>query len=161
MKIENEFTVPAPIDEAWEVLTDLEGIAPCLPGAQLTGVDGEVYQGKVKIKVGPVVSEFAGTARFAEKDDDAHRAVIDAKGRDSRSAGNAAALITSVTQFVGRVRGLDLDKAPGMAETIDWVGALSALGATELVRPDAVRTLGAIAKSPDDRDAILALLERP
>ncbi len=95
MKIANEFTVHVPIEEAWKVLTDLEGIAPCLPGAQLTGVEGDVYQGKVKIKVGPVISEFAGTARFAEKDDDAYRAVIDAKGRDSRSAGNAAALITA------------------------------------------------------------------
>ena len=95
MKIANEFTVHVPIDVAWKVLTDLEGIAPCLPGAQLTGVDGDVYRGKVKVKVGPVISEFAGTARFAEKDDDAYRGVIDAKGRDARSAGNAAALITA------------------------------------------------------------------
>ena len=96
MKITNEFTVHTPIDRAWQVLTDLEGIAPCMPGAQLTGVDGDVYRGKVKIKVGPVISEFAGTARFAEKDADARRAVIDAKGRDGRSAGNAAALVTAV-----------------------------------------------------------------
>jgi carbon monoxide dehydrogenase subunit G len=95
VKITNEFTVHTPIDTAWAVLTDLEGIAPCLPGAQLTGVDGDVYSGKVKVKVGPVVSDFAGTARFVEKDDTTHRAVIDAKGRDSRSAGNAAALITA------------------------------------------------------------------
>jgi carbon monoxide dehydrogenase subunit G len=93
MKIDNEFTVGVPIERAWEMLTDLEGIAPCLPGAQLTGVDGDVYSGKVKIKVGPVVSDYAGTARFAEKDDAAYRAVIDAKGKDSRGAGNAAAMI--------------------------------------------------------------------
>jgi carbon monoxide dehydrogenase subunit G len=95
MKISNEFTVHTPIDKAWAVLTDLEGIAPCLPGAQLTGVDGDVYSGKVKIKVGPVISEFAGTAKFVEKDDTGYRAVIDAKGRDSRSAGNASAVITA------------------------------------------------------------------
>ena len=95
MKIDHEFTVSVPIDRAWEVLTDLEGIAPCMPGAQLTGVDGDVYSGKVKIKVGPVVSQYAGTATFAEKDDANHRAVIDAKGRDSRGAGNASALITA------------------------------------------------------------------
>jgi carbon monoxide dehydrogenase subunit G len=95
MKIANEFTVHVPIDQAWRVLTDLEGIAPCLPGAQLTGVDGDVYKGKVKVKVGPVISEFAGTAQFAEKDDTAYRGVIDAKGRDARSAGNAAAMITA------------------------------------------------------------------
>jgi carbon monoxide dehydrogenase subunit G len=93
MKIDNEFTVDVPIERAWQVLTDLEGVAGCLPGAQLTGVDGDVYTGRVKVKVGPVVSEYAGTARFAEKDDEAHRAVIDAKGKDSRGAGNAAAAI--------------------------------------------------------------------
>jgi carbon monoxide dehydrogenase subunit G len=95
VKITNEFTVHTSIDQAWAVLTDLAGIAPCLPGAQLTGVDGDVYRGKVKVKVGPVISEFAGTARFVERDDAGHRAVIDAKGRDPRSAGNAAALITA------------------------------------------------------------------
>src|SRR5450631_2249697 len=93
MKIDNEFTVNVPIEKAWEVLTDLQGIAPCLPGAQLTGVDGDVYTGKVKIKVGPVVSEYARTAQFAEKGDSTYPAVIDAKGKDSRGAGNASAAI--------------------------------------------------------------------
>ena len=73
----------------------------------------------------------------------------------------AEALIRSATTFVGEIRALDLDKAPGMAEAIDWVGALSALGATELIRADAVRTIGTIAKTPDDRDAILAVLKQP
>lgn len=109
MKIANEFTVHAPIDRAWAVLTDLEGIAPCLPGAQLTGVDGDVYRGKVKVKVGPVVSEFAGTARFAEKDDAAYRAVIDAKGRDARSAGNAAAMITAQLRPEGDRTAVNVD----------------------------------------------------
>jgi len=95
MKITNEFTVHTPIDRAWQVLTDLPGIAPCMPGAQLTGVEGDTYAGRVKVKVGPVVSDFAGTARFVEKNEEAGRAVIDAKGRDSRSAGNAAALVTA------------------------------------------------------------------
>jgi len=95
MKITNEFTVHTPIERAWALLTDLEGIAPCLPGAQLTGIDGDTYSGRVKVKVGPVVSDFAGTARFITKDDQARRAVIDAKGRDSRSAGNAAAVVTA------------------------------------------------------------------
>ncbi|MGC4759371.1 SRPBCC family protein [Micromonospora trifolii] len=95
MKITNEFAVTVPIERAWAVLTDLEGLAPCLPGAQLTGVDGDVYQGRVRVKVGPVVSEFAGTARFVEKDDAAYRGVIDAKGRDARSAGTASALVTA------------------------------------------------------------------
>ena len=67
------------------------------------------------------------------------------------------ALIRSATAFIAQVRALDLDKAPGMAEAIDWVAALSALGATELIPADAVRTIGTIAKTPDDRDAVLAM----
>jgi carbon monoxide dehydrogenase subunit G len=95
MKIDNEFTVNVPVDEAWEVLTDLERIAPCMPGAQLTGREGDAFLGKVKVKVGPVISEFAGTASFIERDAATHHAVIDAKGRDSRGAGNASAIITA------------------------------------------------------------------
>jgi carbon monoxide dehydrogenase subunit G len=95
MKIAHEFTVPAGVDRAWEVLTDLELIAPCLPGAQITGRDGEAYRGKLKVKVGPVVSEFAGTASFVEKDDAAKVAVIEGKARDARGAGNASATITA------------------------------------------------------------------
>ena len=95
MRIENEFTVSVPLERAWEVLTDLEGIAPCMPGAQLTGVEGETYSGKLRVKVGPVISDFAGTATFTAKDETAHRAVIDAKGRDARGAGNASASIAA------------------------------------------------------------------
>ena len=104
MKIDNEFTVKVPVDEAWRVLTDLERIAPCMPGAQLTGRDGDAFLGKVKVKVGPVISEFAGTASFIEKDDATHHAVIDAKGRDSRGAGNASAIITAQLRADGADR---------------------------------------------------------
>lgn len=95
MKITHEFTVSVPPAEAWAVLTDLEAIAPCMPGASLTGFDGETYQGKVRVKLGPVVSEFGGTAKFTEKDDATHHAVIDAKGKDTRGTGNASARITA------------------------------------------------------------------
>ena len=101
MKLDNEFAVGVPIGEAWEVLTDLELIAPCMPGAQLTGVNDGVYTGKVKIKVGPVTAEYSGTARFAEKDATTHRAVIDARGRDSRGNGNATAVISAQLQAEG------------------------------------------------------------
>jgi uncharacterized protein len=94
MKIDNEFTVSVPIELAWPALTDLAEVSLCLPGARLTGVESDVYSGEVRVKVGPVVSEYAGTAQFAEKDDAIYRAVIDAKGRDSRGAGNASAQIT-------------------------------------------------------------------
>jgi carbon monoxide dehydrogenase subunit G len=95
MELSNEFTVSAPIDEAFAVLTDIERIAPCLPGAQLTEVEGEEYRGTVKVKVGPITAQYKGVARFAEKDDAAHRAVIDAQGRDTRGQGNANATITA------------------------------------------------------------------
>lgn len=97
MKIDNEFTVGAPVERAWTALTDLERLAPCLPGAQLTGVepgpDGEVYSGKVKVKVGPVISQFAGTARFVECVEDDRHAVVGAKGKDARGGGSASAVI--------------------------------------------------------------------
>lgn len=97
MKIDNEFTVSAPVERAWVALTDLEGLAPCMPGAQLTGVepgpDGDVYSGKVKVKVGPVISQFAGTARFVERDEADRHAVVSAKGKDARGGGNASAVI--------------------------------------------------------------------
>lgn len=93
MKIDNEFRVDAPLERAWQALTDLEGLAPCMPGAQLTGVDGDVYRGKVKVKVGPVISQFQGTARFTEQDEASHSAVISASGKDTRGQGNASATV--------------------------------------------------------------------
>ena len=94
MKLTNEFTVSAPAERAWEVLTDLEQVVPLMPGAQLVGQEGDDYLGKVKVKVGPVTSEFSGKAHFVERDDEAHRAVVDARGREARGTGNAAATIT-------------------------------------------------------------------
>jgi len=101
MKLDNEFTVGVPVEQAWAVLTDLELIAPCMPGAQLTGVTDGVYTGRVKIKVGPVTAEYAGTAQFSVKDETAYRAVIDARGRDSRGNGNATAVISAQLQPAG------------------------------------------------------------
>ncbi len=95
MKLDNEFTVGVPVEQAWAILTNLVLIAPCMPGAQLTGVNDGVYTGKVKIKVGPVSAEYAGTARFSHQDDANYRAVIDARGRDSRGQGNATAVISA------------------------------------------------------------------
>ena len=95
MKIANQFTVSAPIEQAWDVLCDLEQVIPLMPGAQLTGHEGEDYLGKVKVKVGPVTSEFSGKVRFVELDRDAHRAVIDGKGKEARGTGNAAATVTA------------------------------------------------------------------
>lgn len=95
MRIEKQFTVGVPADRAWEVLTDWETVVGCMPGAQLISADGDTCQGKVRVKLGPVTADYAGTASFAEKDDTQHRAVINAKGRDSRGAGTASATITA------------------------------------------------------------------
>ncbi|MBV8348874.1 MAG: SRPBCC family protein [Mycolicibacterium sp.] len=95
MKIANEFTISAPVDEAWKVLSDLEQVVPLMPGAQLTGRDGDDYLGKVKVKVGPVTSEFSGKANFVERDEEHHRAVINGRGREARGSGNAAATVTT------------------------------------------------------------------
>jgi uncharacterized protein len=95
MKIANQFSVSAPIEQAWDVLCDLEQVIPLMPGAQLVGHDGDDYLGKVKVKVGPVTSEFTGKVRFVEQDRDQHRAVIDGKGKESRGTGNAAATVTA------------------------------------------------------------------
>lgn len=108
MKIENSFTVDAPIEKAWELLTNIPEIAPCLPGAKLTGEENGVYSGGIKVKVGPVTAEYKGSAEFVEKDDSAYKAVIDGKGRDTRGAGNAQALITAQMTPVGEKTQVDI-----------------------------------------------------
>jgi carbon monoxide dehydrogenase subunit G len=95
MELNHEFTVAAPIGRAWAVLTNIEEIAPCMPGAELTEVDGDTYHGLVKIKVGPITAQYQGTALLTEKDESAHRVVMKASGRDARGQGNAAALVTA------------------------------------------------------------------
>ena len=98
MKLEHEFRVDVPVEEAWRVLLDVERIAPCMPGAQLQEVEGDEYRGIVKVKVGPITAQYKGTARIVESDDANHRAVIRAEGRDTRGQGNASATATAVLQ---------------------------------------------------------------
>jgi carbon monoxide dehydrogenase subunit G len=95
MELINTFDVSVPVDTAWAVLTDVERIAPCLPGAQLQEIEGDEYRGIVKVKVGPITAQYKGKATFIEKDDVNHKAVLDASGRDTRGQGNASATITA------------------------------------------------------------------
>ena len=105
MELRNDFVVAVPVEEAWKVLTDVERIAPCMPGAELTEVDGEVYSGHVKVKVGPVTAQYKGKAQFVEKDEAARKCVLKAEGRDTRGQGNASALITTTfTDEGGKTR---------------------------------------------------------
>ena len=101
MHLDHQFTVNVPVERAWSVLTDVERIAPCLPGAQLTGVDGNVYTGHVKVKVGPITAQFAGRATFVERDAVARVAVVRGEGRDTGGKGSASATITATLTDVG------------------------------------------------------------
>ena len=95
MELTNEFEVAVPVERAWAVLTDLERIAPCLPGAQLREVQDDEYRGSVKIKVGPITTSYEGVIRISELDLLAHRAVLKAEGRETRGQGNVASVITA------------------------------------------------------------------
>ena len=95
MDLNHEFIVNVPVNDAWIILTDLERIAPCLPGAQLTEVEGDTYRGQVKVKVGPIVAQFKGQASFVTRDDAAHTASLKGEGRDTTGKGTASAIITA------------------------------------------------------------------
>jgi carbon monoxide dehydrogenase subunit G len=95
MELNNDFRVGISVPEAWKVLTDVERIAPMLPGAQLQEVDGDEYRGVVKVKVGPITAQYKGSATFVERDESAGRVVIKATGRDTRGQGNASATIAA------------------------------------------------------------------
>ena len=101
MKINNEFTVGVPIEEAWNTMLNLERIAPCLPGAAILGSEGDEYQGTMKVKIGPITANYKGTAKFEETDEENHRAILQATGRDARGQGTASATIVSTLQEEG------------------------------------------------------------
>ena len=102
MELVNDFRVPVPIDKAWEVLTDVQRIGPCIPGAEVLSVDGDDFTGKVKVKVGPISVAYQGHGTFVEKDAAAHRAVIQGTAKETRGQGNAAAIITCELKEEGR-----------------------------------------------------------
>ncbi|MHB1776680.1 MAG: SRPBCC family protein [Acidimicrobiales bacterium] len=101
MELTNEFTVGIPPEQAWDVLTDVERIAPCLPGARLTEVVGDEFHGVVKVKVGPISTEYRGVATFVEQDAGARRAVLRAEGREARGQGTARATVTATLAPAG------------------------------------------------------------
>jgi carbon monoxide dehydrogenase subunit G len=101
MKINNEFTVGVPVQQAWDVMLDLERIAPCLPGAAIQGSEGDEYKGTMKVKIGPITANYKGTAKFEETDEENRRAVLNATGRDARGQGTASATIVSTLQEEG------------------------------------------------------------
>ena len=108
MDLNHSFEVDASVDETWTSLVDLESIAPCLPGAELQEIEGDEYRGVVKVKVGPMTAQYKGTATIVERDDEAHRAVLRASGRDTRGQGNASAVITASVEPSGARTKVDI-----------------------------------------------------
>lgn len=94
MELTHEFEVPVGIEDAFAVLTDIERVAPCMPGATLDEVDGDAYRGRVKVKVGPIQMTYRGSAEMVERDADAHRVRFEATGQESRGGGTARATVT-------------------------------------------------------------------
>jgi carbon monoxide dehydrogenase subunit G len=95
IELDNSFTVPVPPEQAWDVLLDVETIAPCMPGASVLSVDGDEIQGQVKVKLGPLSLTYKGTAKFTEKDQETHTIAIEASGKETRGAGTASANVTA------------------------------------------------------------------
>ncbi|GAB2975030.1 SRPBCC family protein [Amycolatopsis acidiphila] len=106
MRLDHEFTVPAPPAKVWQAVTDPESVAPCMPGATLTKVEGDSFTGTVKVKLGPISLLYKGAGEFLEKDEAARKIVIKASGKDSRGAGTAAATVTvTLTEDGGHTKG--------------------------------------------------------
>src|SRR5215469_16326339 len=101
MELEHSFTVPVPKSRAWDVLLDVERVAPCMPGATLDSVDGDEIHGRIKVKVGPINMTYAGTARFIERDEEAGVVTLQASGKETRGAGTASASVRSVLEDRG------------------------------------------------------------
>jgi uncharacterized protein len=95
IELDNSFTVPAPPEQTWNVLLDVETIVPCMPGASVLSVDGDEITGQVKVKLGPLSLTYKGTAKFTEKDQEGHTFALEASGKETRGAGTASANVTA------------------------------------------------------------------
>ncbi len=94
MDLSHQFRVPVPVEEAWAQFNDIAGVATCFPGATVTSADGDTFQGSCKVKLGPIALVYNGSGTFVEKDEAAHRFVVEAKGKDKRGNGTAGATVT-------------------------------------------------------------------
>lgn len=108
MELKNEFRVGVPAAKTWEVFTDVERVAPCLPGATLLSVDGDEFTGAVKVKVGPITVSYKGIAAYKEKDEAAQRIVLRAEGKETRGNGTAAATVTAQLKDEGATTHVDI-----------------------------------------------------
>ncbi len=115
MELKHHFTVPSSLEDTWASFNQLEEIAPCFPGATLTGVDGDAFTGTVKIKLGPIAMMYAGTGKFLSRDTATHTVVIEAQGKDKRGNGTAGATVTAVLAATGD--GTTVDVSTNMSVT--------------------------------------------
>jgi len=115
MELQHRFTVPASVATTWAMFNDLESIAPCFPGAALTSVEGDDFAGTVKVKLGPVSLQYSGTGTFIERDEANHTARFEAKGKDKRGNGTAAASVTAMLS--PSESGTDVDVRTDLAVT--------------------------------------------
>jgi len=118
MDLTHRFTVPVPIDEAWAHFNDIGSVAECFPGASVTSAEGDTFAGSVKVKLGPIALVYNGTGTFTEKDEAAHRMVVDAKGKDKRGNGTAgAAVVMTMTESPGAGTSTDVEVVTDLAIT--------------------------------------------
>lgn len=111
MQITTSFDVPVLRDQTWDLLLDVERIAPCMPGATLDSHDGDLYHGRVKLKLGPILAQYAGTMQITDRDPDAGSLSMLAKGSEKRGTGRAEATIRAqLTEITGGTR-VDIDAA--------------------------------------------------
>ena len=111
MELEHRFTVPTSVDVTWALFDDIASVAECFPGATVTSAEGSTFQGSCKVKLGPIALVYNGSGTFVEKDEAAHRFVVDAKGKDKRGNGTAGAKVTlSMAEVDGRHRGRGADR---------------------------------------------------
>jgi uncharacterized protein len=101
VELTHTFTVPAPVAETWAAFEDIRSVAECFPGATVTSVEGDGFSGACKVKLGPIALTYNGSGRFVEKDESAHRFVVDAKGKDKRGNGTAGATVTATFTAAG------------------------------------------------------------
>ena len=104
MELEHSFTIPVPPEQAWQVLLDVERVAPCMPGATIDSVDGDEIKGRIKVKVGPVSLTYSGTARFTERDERRRPVTLEASGKETRGSGTATATVRSTLEDEGAAR---------------------------------------------------------
>lgn len=108
IELNHQFNVPLAVDDAWRVLTDLPTVARCLPGAHLDTAEGEEYRGGLSAKIGPITARYRGVASFRERDEIAHRAVVEARGQEEKGSGSASAVITMVLKPDGKTTVVDV-----------------------------------------------------